>query len=212
MNKKIIKKAITLLLATALLATLIPASSRAYDFFNRAYVHYISVRNIIKPEAGIHPVFDAYLDQDVYKYKNKEFCRVDKTYNKSGFVNGVKWYDLTEGTTLTPDDIFKEGHKYRVYVTVRCSGDYVYFSEDAEASFDDIMEKTDGSIMHECERASGGRGAESCGGPRKQYSGQHPVLYGGPGPAGSLPHVRGGRFPGDGLSLYRAGPVPGAVS
>ena len=74
-----------------------------------AYDTNVDITDIVAPDDGESPTYTAIVKGDDFKLFNDTFDYV---------VNGVTWYDITEGSNMTEDDTFIETHVYRVSVLV----------------------------------------------------------------------------------------------
>ena len=105
--------------------------------FKDHYLHYSAVRlifilperigsvkitGVIEPAAGETPQYSAAVSGTGYKVRTDE--------NSNDWVNGVGWYDVTEGKMVPSGSAFQSGHKYRVIVILETTSFLYEFQND----------------------------------------------------------------------------------
>lgn len=60
-------------------------------------------------------------------------CKVVLSYNTGNYINGILWYDMTDGKALTVQDKFAGGRQYRVSVMISPDNNQ-YFSSNLTAT------------------------------------------------------------------------------
>lgn len=78
----------------------------------------VAVLSIDKPAAGEKPDFNGSVVNEKLYYFNKD------NDNNSSYINGIQWWDDTEGRFLDKEETFKAGNYYQIYVDVSISDKY----------------------------------------------------------------------------------------
>ena len=108
-----------ILLVLASLLCVLPQTAKAD---NSPYIFNVYVQ-VEEPRAGYTPLFEAIITEDDPKYY------IASTVEKTNYINGVAWYDVTAEKYLKETDIFVKDHDYCVRVLVYSKTNYSFFAE-----------------------------------------------------------------------------------
>ena len=127
MRQLLLKRIPAIVLAVMLVVSLLPERAYALSYFDREYFFRVNLSGLNAPAAGEHPDYEIGVLSEYYRINTEEYY---------GFYDGIAWYDLETGKYLTKDSVFEEGHAYKIYINVRCSGDYRYFLDPCTVVMD----------------------------------------------------------------------------
>ena len=124
MRKTIFKRLMALVMSIVMLATMLPMNVKA-ESQRIESVYITGVRNTYC--AGEHPPFDLKVDPSAPYY-------IDTKFDGMGFVNGVAWFDYTDGVWLKPESVLKEGHYISETIRIKAKENYHFYykAEGAE--------------------------------------------------------------------------------
>ncbi|MBR1763324.1 MAG: fibronectin type III domain-containing protein [Eubacterium sp.] len=121
------KKALSLLLAFAMLFSVVGAGTGIYALESVSEIYLINPEErdyIVSPLDGMHPCFEL--------KNNYKGASVDTDYNTRPFVNGVSWKCTDNFQILSADDTFKEGKTYELTVRMVVDDGYVFNTKEGQ--------------------------------------------------------------------------------
>ncbi|MBE6713556.1 MAG: carboxypeptidase regulatory-like domain-containing protein [Ruminococcaceae bacterium] len=103
--------------------------SVCYNFgqLNDNIIEQIDIEGITEPVVGSKPSYGCAVAGTGYTVNTA----YDGTYGKGG----VSWYDVTFDTWLKPDQTFRIGHEYKVFVDVKAVSGYEFYTESVGSSY-----------------------------------------------------------------------------
>lgn len=107
------KKIISIWLCLVMICSIMPTTTFASETISE-----IVMSTIIPPTQGSTPSYTVEANFAGYKAQDNTNTDFDK--------NGVRWYDLTTGTSMKEDDKYIVGHTYRVFIYVVPEAGYTF--------------------------------------------------------------------------------------